>query len=143
MREKMAIATALSVREGIREQPWPGLCVDLLRAATCAPHTSPLLWLKHASSFNSTLHEPRIVTNRAVTTYMAALQGSGTYPGGVPSGSAQFQPGPATLWPHYARPQAFHPGSSSSGLPGPGAAKSSGQPLPGPHTTPAALKTPV
>jgi hypothetical protein len=45
MREKLAIATALSVREGIREQPWPGLCVDLLRAATCAPHTSPLLWL--------------------------------------------------------------------------------------------------
>jgi hypothetical protein len=31
----------------VREQPWPGFCVDLLRAATCAPRTSRLLlpWL--------------------------------------------------------------------------------------------------
>ena len=68
MREYVAIATALSVREGIREQPWPGLCVDLLRAAVCAPHTSPLLWLNTPHHMlKSTLHEPRTVPNRAVT----------------------------------------------------------------------------
>ena len=139
----MAIATALSVREGTREQPWPGFCVDLLRAATCAPHTSLLLWLN--TPHHDAEHTPR-ATHRdqlSRTTYLAALRGSGTYPGGVPSSSAQFQLGPATLGPHYARSQAFHPGSSSSGLPGPGAAQSAGQPLPGPHTTPTALETPV
>ena len=64
----MATATALCVREGTRGQYWPGLWVDLLRAADFAPQTSPLLWLNNIMMMQSTLYEPRSVTNRAVIT---------------------------------------------------------------------------
>ena len=85
----MATATALRVREGTRGQYWPVFCVDLLRAATCAPRTSPLLWLN--TPHHAQEHTPR-ATHRAQPS-RNHLAGSPPGQGHVPRGCpVRFSP---------------------------------------------------